>query len=181
MNSTALRTTALAAAAGGAVYVFTGAIQATHEFGGTHNTIDSTAEYLVTAGFALALFLIGPMYRVLGRMAGAGRAGNVSMAAQYVLGTLTTISVINGEDLAVFNVLAPICLLTWLASTVLVARALKRTNAVPAAVAYALPFAQIVTIVLSPIGGPMLSGAFWLVVGSRMAGLTPSRPAAQPA
>ena len=181
MNSTRSHITALATLVGGAAYAFAGALQLTNDFGGTHNTIDSTAEYLVTAGFALALFLIGPMYRLLGRLAGAGRAGGAAMAAQYVLGALTTISVVNGEDLAIFNLLAPLCLLAWLAGTVLVARALKRTGVVPVAVAHALPFAQVVTIALSFVGGPMLTGAFWLVVGSRMAGLAPSRPAAQPA
>jgi hypothetical protein len=180
---TSLRTAALTAAAGGSLWVFTGAIQAVHgDFGGTHNTIDSTAEYLVTGGFALAMLLCGPVYRHLGRMAGARRAGLAAMGAQMVLGTVAAFSVTQGEDAAFFNTVAPICLLTWLAGSVLIARGLRRNEAVPAAVALALPALVLTTIPLSMVGGPMLTGAFWIVVGPRLAaGATATRPAAQPA
>jgi hypothetical protein len=180
--NTPSRTTALSAAAGGAAFAFTGAIQAVHgEFGGTHNTIDSTAEYLVTGGFAAAMLLIGPVYRSLGRMAGTPRAGVAAMAAQMLLGALAATSVVRGEDLPVFNVAAPICLLTWLVSSVLIARGLRRTHAVPKAVALALPALFVTTIPLAAIGGPLLTGAYWMAVGSRLAPARLKPASAQPA
>jgi hypothetical protein len=169
MNNKILKSsrTALAAIAGGAVFAFTGAIEATQDFGGTHNTIDSTGEYLVTGGFALALLLTAGAYRELGRTAGRPRAGIVAMVPQLVLAVLSTSSVINGEDLPIFNFLAPICLLTWLVASIVIGVGLKRTRAVPKAVAYALPALFIVTIPLSVIGGPLVTGAFWIAVGSQ--------------
>jgi hypothetical protein len=169
MNTSILknRRVALAAVAGGVVYAFNGAIQATQDFGGTHNTIDSTGEYLVTGGFAAALLLTAAAYREFGRMAGRPRAGVVAMVPQLVLAALATTSVINGEDLSIFNVLAPICLLTWLVSSVVIGVGLKKTRAVPKAVAYGLPALFIATIPLSVIGGPLVTGAFWIAVGSQ--------------
>jgi len=165
MNSRRLHITLLAALAGGAAYVFTGALQATHgDFGGSHNTLDSTAEYLVTAGFAAALFLTAPAYRVLGALAGAPRAGIAAMAPQLVIGVMCVVSVLNGEDPAVFNAVAPLCILTWLVSSIVLGVKLKRNGAVPAAVAVAVPLLLVTTIVLSIVGGPLLTGAFWLVV-----------------
>jgi hypothetical protein len=44
---------------------------------------------------------------------------------------------------------------------------LRKTRAVPKAVAFALPAVLITTIPLSVIGGPLVTGAFWIAVGSR--------------
>ena len=168
MNSTRLHITALAAVLGGLVYVFCGTLQVTQDFQGSHNTLDTTAEYLVTAGFAAALFLTAGAYRVFGALADAPRVGIVAMVPQLVLGTMCTISVINGEDPAVFNAIAPLCLLTWLVSSVVLAVRLRRREAVPGQVAVALPLLVVATIALSPVGGPILTGAFWLVVGTHV-------------
>lgn len=158
--------TALAAVLGGAVYAFTGAIEATQDFGGTHNTIDSTGEYLVTGGFAVALLLTCSAYRELGRTAGKPRAGVVSVVPQLILAVLTTISVIRGEDLPIFNTLAPICLLTWLVASIVIGVALKKTRAVPKPVAIGLPAIMLFTIPLSAFGGPLVTGAYWIAIGS---------------
>ena len=182
MIKPSLHTSALAAVAGGAAFAFTGALQATHEFGGTHNTIDSTAEYLVTAGFAAAQLLTAQIYRHLGRMGDAARAGLAVAVALTVLGTMSASSVVMGEDAAFFNAVAPLCLLTWLGGSVLIARGLRRSHAVPNAVAIGLPLTFVTTIPLSMIGGPLLTGVYWMVVGARLAGYTRVSPAsAQPA
>ena len=168
MNSRRLTTTALAALFGGAAFVFTGAIQATHEFGGTHNTLDSTAEYLATAGFAAALLLTAPAYRVLGALARAPRVGVAAMVPQLVIAAMCIVSVVNGEDPAFFNAVAPLCILTWLVSSIVLGVKLKRTGAVPAPVAVAIPLLMVTTIPLSIVGGPLLTGAFWLTIAGHV-------------
>jgi hypothetical protein len=129
--------TALAAVLGGAVYAFTGAIEATQDFGGTRNTIDSTGECLVTGGSAVALLLTCSAYRA-----------------------------IRGEDLPIFNTLAPICLLTWLVASIVIGVALKKTRAVAKPVAIGLPAIMLFTIPLSAFGGPLVTGAYWIAIGS---------------
>ncbi len=158
----------LAAVAGGAAFAVLGAIQVTQDFGGTHNTIDSTGEYIVTAGFAAGLLLTIPIFLLLAGLARTPKAGAAITAALGVLGVMSASSVVMGEDAAFFNAVAPVALLTWLVSSVLIARGLRRTGAVPAAVAYALPLTAPVTVVLSPIGGALLTGAFWIAVGSQL-------------
>jgi hypothetical protein len=161
------RLVALAAIAGGIVYAFCGAIEATQDFKGTHNTIDSTGEYLVTGGFSLSLILTVWAYRELGRSGSRPRAAMAAVVAQMVLAGLSVISVIRGEDLSIFNVVAPICLLTWLVSSIVIGVGLKKTRAVPKSVAYGLPAIMIATIPLSTIGGPLVTGAFWIAVGAQ--------------
>ncbi|HEX8085337.1 MAG TPA: hypothetical protein VF529_13675 [Solirubrobacteraceae bacterium] len=168
MNSRRLHTTALAAVFGGAVYVFTGAIQATHDFEGTHNTIDTTAEYLVTGALPVALFATLLGYRAFGALARRPRAAGAAIAAQAVLAVMCVISVINGEDASFFNAVAPICLLTWLVSSIVIAVGVRRHDAVPRPVAIALPILVPVTFILSPIGGPMITGAFWLTLATHV-------------
>ena len=169
-----------AAVAGGAPLGFTGPIPATQEFGGTHNTIDSTAEYLVTGALPVALALTIPMYHLFGRLAGAPRAALAAMAAQAVLALMCVVSEINGADASFVNAVAPVCLLTWLAGSVALTRGLRRTGAVPAPVAYALPGLLIATFMASPIGGAMLTGAYWIAVASLLNRGTLVRPALEP-
>ena len=168
MNSSRLHIIALAAVVGGLVYVFCGALQVTQDFEGSHNTIDTTAEYLVTAAFAAALFLTAGAYRVIGALADAPRVAVAAIVPQVVIGAMCVLSVINGEDASFFNVVAPISLLTWLVSSVVLAVRLRRRDAVPAGVTVALPLLVVATIALSPVGGPILTGAFWLAVGSHV-------------
>ena len=156
----------VAAAVGGAVFAFAGALQVTQDFEGTHNTIDTTAEYLVTGALPVALALTIPMYLLLGRLARTPRAGVVAVVPQVVLALMCVVSVVNGEDPAPFNAVAPLCLLTWLGASVVLSRGLRRTAAVPAAVALALPALLITTFALSPVGGGLLTGAYWIAVAS---------------
>ncbi len=168
MNFTRLHTTALAAVLGGATYAFNGALQVTHggDFGGTHNTIDSTAEYLVTGSLPISLALTIPAYAALGRLARAPRAAAAAIAPQIVLALMCVVSVLNGEDASFFNAVAPVCLLTWLVASAILGRRLHALRAVPKPVAIALPLLLIATFPLSPLGGPLLTGAFWVAIGA---------------
>ena len=163
MSTNATPLLRLAALVGGAVFFVIGAIQATHgDFGGTHNTIDSTAEYLVTGGLTVSLFLTAPAWRVLGAWAGTPRAAIAAIVPQLVIGSMCVISVINGQDASFFNAVAPVCLLTWLVASVIIARGLR-----PSPLAYAVAAAVPVTFLLSPLGGPLLTGAFWMAFGAQ--------------
>ena len=168
MNSLRPHITALAALVGGAFYVVLGALQATQDFEGTHNTLDTTAEYIVTGGFAAALFLTAPAYRVLGELAGRPRGGIVAMVPQLVIGLMCVVSVVNGADPAFFNAVAPLCILTWLVSSIVLTVGLRRRGTVPAKVAIAVSVLPLVTLALSPIGGGMLTGAFWMAVAGHV-------------
>ncbi len=79
---------------------------------------------------------------------------------------MCVISVINGADPAFFNAVAPLCLLTWLASSIVLAVKLRRLDVVPKPVAIALPLLLVASFPLAPLGGPLLTGAFWLAMGS---------------
>ncbi len=172
---------ALAAVAGGAVYAFGGALNVTQDFQGSHNTIDTTAEYLVTIAFVLQIWLTAGAYKLLGDLGGVGRKALVAIVPQVVLSSTAVVSIAQGEDPAIFNVLAPVCLLTWLVGSVLIARGLRRTNAVPKAVAIALPLTMIASFPLSMVGGGIVTGAYWMVLGSRLAAGPRLAPAAAPA
>ena len=176
MNSATRIKTLVAATAGGAAFMFTGAIQATQDFEGSHNTLDTTAEYLATGGLVVALLLTAPIWLLLGRMGGTPRAAIAAAAPQVVIALMSTVSVVNGEDASFFNAVAPVCLLTWLVSSVIIARGLRRTESVARPVALALPALLIITFPLSVVGGPLLTGAFWITV----AALLQRGPAALP-
>ena len=168
MTSLRSHITALAALLGGAAYVVLGAIQATHDFQGSHNTLDTTAEYVVTGGFALALFLTAPAYRVLGSLADRPRVGVIAMVPQLVIGVMCVISVINGADPSFFNAVAPLCILTWLVSSIMLAVGLRRLDVVPRKFAIAIGALPVVTLALSPIGGGLLTGAFWMAIAAHV-------------
>ena len=174
-----LNRTHLTTIAAGAVFAFSGAIQATHSFDADEMKINSTAEYLVTGALPISLVLLVPMYLLLGRLAGRPKAGRVAVGAMLALALITTSSVIRGEDLQIFQVVAPLSLVTWLGASVILARGLLRTGALPKAVAYAIPALLVVTFPLASIGGPLVTGAFWIALALRMA--REPRALAQPA
>ena len=132
----------------------------------------------MTGALPVAMALTIPIYLLLGRLGRAPRSTVAVVAAQVVLSLMCVISVINGEDASFFNAVAPLCLLTWLAGSVGLARGLRRTGAVPAPVAFALPVLLIATFPLSVVGGAMLTGAFWIAAGSLLRRGMLGRPAA---
>jgi hypothetical protein len=166
MKTHLLRIAPALALLGGLAYAVVGAIELAH--GGfdqnTHHTIDSTAEYLVTGGFAAALMLTAPAYLALGERAGRPRVGALIAAAQLVLSATSWISVIRGADAGFFDVVAPLCILSWLGGSIALAVALRRADR---AVAYVLPALVVFTIPLAQFGGPLVTGAFWVAMTLR--------------
>jgi hypothetical protein len=75
MNSARSHIAALAALAGGAAYAFAGALQVTNDFSGSHNTLDSTAEYLVTGALPIGLVATAPAYLAFASLARSARVG----------------------------------------------------------------------------------------------------------
>ena len=134
----------------------------------TNHTINSTAEYVVTAGFAAALMLTAPGYLALGRRFGAERAAQVIAGATLVLSLTTWTSVIRGADAGFFDVVAPLCIVTWLGASVVLAVAARRRGA-PLGLAVALPALVIATIPLAQFGGSLLTAAFWTAQVTRPA------------
>ena len=126
----------------------------------TNHTINSTAEYVVTAGFAAALMLTAPGYLALGRRFGAVRASQVIVAATLILSVTTWTSVIRGADAGFFDVLAPLCIVTWLGASIALAVAARRRGA-SLGFAIALPALVLATIPLAQVGGGLITAAFW--------------------
>lgn len=178
MTSSTQNRTAVAAVLSGIAFAFMGAIQATHgDFGGTHNTLDSTAEYLVTGALAPALLLLAPLLNLLGRMAETPRAAKAVVAGPIAIGLMCVASVVNGEDPAVFNAVAPVALLTWLVSSIVIARGLVRTQALPKQVAIAIPVLMVATFALGHLGSGLIVGAFYAALGLQLHRGTLRRPA----
>jgi hypothetical protein len=170
MDSLRSHLTALTALVGGAAYAFTGAIRVTHgdPATGTHNTLDDTAEYLVTGALPVALFGTAMAYVLLGRLAGAPRVGVAAVVPQVVLALMCIVSVVNGEDASFFNALAPLSLLTWLIASIVLALRLRRAATVPAPVAIVLPLLLVTTFPLNAVGGALITGAFWMALATHV-------------
>jgi hypothetical protein len=83
-----------------------------------------------------------------------------------------------GHDGPWFNVIAPLTNAAWLFGSIALAVPLKRASRLPALVAIGLPLSWITIIPLATLGGGLLTGAYFMVVGLV---LTERAPAAQPA
>ena len=109
---------------------------------------------------------------------------NAAMAAAAgtaVLGVTSITSIVNGHDLGMFNVIAPLTNGAWLAASVIIAVSLKRAGTVRNAVALGLPLAWVATIPLATVGGGVLSGAYYLAIGYLLAtGALDHTPSAAP-
>jgi hypothetical protein len=76
---------------------------------------------------------------------------------------------VNGHDLGLFNVVAPLTNGAWLVGSIILAVSLKRAGRVPTAVAIGLPIAWVATIPLATVGGGVISGAYYLALGYLLA------------
>lgn len=148
------------------------------------NRVVGVAGYLVLSFFVVALIAVAPSFLALARRARLGAATRAALAAAAgtaVLGLTSITSIVNGHDLGLFNVLAPLTNGAWLLGSLVIAVALKRAATVPTAVAVGLPLAWVATIPLATIGGGVLSGAYYLAVGYLLArGTTDHTPSPAP-
>jgi hypothetical protein len=121
-------------------------------------------EHVTLAGLTATLLLLLPMTIWLGRIAGRPRFAAISATGMTALAALTVVSNVRGEDPSFFAAVAVPSNLLWLGGWVALAIVLKRSGRVPAAVAIGLPISWVLSLPLSQFGGPLLGGAYWVVV-----------------
>ena len=130
------------------------------------------AGYLALSFFIVALLSIAPSFIALARRARSRVAAWAALAAAAgttILGLTSITSIVNGHDLALFNVVAPVTNAAWLVGSIILAVSLKRAGRVPAAVAVGLPITWVATIPLATLGGGVLAGAYYLAIGYLLA------------
>jgi hypothetical protein len=136
------------------------------------SNVVGVAGYLTLSFFAVFLISVAPSFLALARRARSGAAGKAAVAAgagTLVLGLTSITSLINGHDLGIFNVVAPLTNAAWLVGSIVIAVSLKRAGKVSTAVAIGLPIAWLATIPLATVGGGVIAGAYYLAVGYLLA------------
>jgi hypothetical protein len=157
--------------AGGAL-VAGGLTEIVHSQRHTGNNVVGVAGYLTLSFFVVALICMAPSFVALARSARAGIAQKAAMAAAagtFVLGVTSIASLVNGSDLALFNVVAPVTNAAWLFGSIAVAVSLKRAGRVSTFVAVGLPLVWVATVPLATVGGGVLAGAYYLAIGYLLA------------
>src|SRR5262252_4707764 len=74
-------------------------------------------------------------------------------------------SLIHGSDYPIFVPVAIVTNAAWLLGSIVLGVILQRRRAVPALVAIGLPLSWIATIPLAHLGGGLISGSYWMMVG----------------
>ena len=122
--------TAISAMLGGAVLAAAGPLRlfTTHE--GPQSELSGAADYVLIVMFLSSLLLISPVFLELARYARDRRGAIAATAGTAVLGVVCITSVINGKDLSIFNVLAPLTNAAWLFGSIALAVSLKRAGRV---------------------------------------------------
>lgn len=123
-------------------------------------------EHLILALFAASLLLLIPGLLALARGTRAARVGAAVVSAGHVLLAFgATASNLNGEDYAWFAYVAVPANLAMLAGSITMAVSLWRAGTVPRLVAAALPALWLCEIILAQLGGGLIVGVYWLIVG----------------
>ena len=130
--------------------------------------MDGVAGYLTLSFFAVFLIAVAPSFIALARRARSGHALKAAVAAAagtLLLGLTSITSLVNGHDLGMFNVIAPLTNAAWLFGSIIIAVSLKRAGRVSTAVAVGLPIAWVATIPLATVGGGAIAGVYYLAIG----------------
>ena len=156
------------ALAGGAALAADGVVQLVHS---QHSGADvvGVAGYMNLSLFIVGLVLISPAFIALARRTTSKLAPKAALAAAAgtsVLGVTCITSLVHGHDYEFFNVLAPLTNAAWLFGSIVLAVALKRAKTVPTIVAVGLPIAWIAMIPIATLGGGLVAGAYWMLVGA---------------
>ena len=176
-----------AAILAGAAFAAGGVTQIVHSQRHAGNRVVGVAGYLVLSFFVVALVSAAPSFLALARRARSHAATKAALAAaagMAVLGLTSIASIVNGHDLGLFNVVAPVTNGAWLVGSIVLAVSLKRAGKVPTAIAVGLPITWVATIPLATVGGGVISGAYYLALGyllAHHAGEPTAPAAAQPA
>ncbi|HEX2071415.1 MAG TPA: hypothetical protein VHF90_07190 [Thermoleophilaceae bacterium] len=153
------------AIAAGALWAAMGALQAARPDYLTTDVIEHPLEHVMMGALSLVLLLMIPGYALLSRYATDAKpvlfvaAGNVALAATV------TVSNVMGDDPSWFAIAAPITNALWFFGSIALAVLLRKAGHVPTWVYVGLPLAWIAALPLSPIGGPLLTGAYWIALG----------------
>jgi hypothetical protein len=157
-----------AAMLAGAAAIAGGVTQIVHSQRNSGNNVVGVAGYLTLSFFTVFLISVAPSFLALARRARSGAAVKAAVAAgagTFALGLTSITSLINGHDLGIFNVIAPLTNAAWLFGSIIIAVSLKRAGKVSTAVAVGLPIAWLATIPLATVGGGVIAGAYYLAVG----------------
>jgi hypothetical protein len=168
LSSISDRLAGRAAILGGAALTAGGITELIHSQRHAGDRVVGVAGYLTLSFFVVALISIAPSFMALARKTRTGAAAKAALAAAAgtaVLGATSITSIVNGQDLGLFNVLAPLTNGAWLVGSIVIAVSLNRAGKVRTAVAVGLPLAWAATIPLATIGGGVLSGAYYLAIG----------------
>jgi hypothetical protein len=157
-----------AAMLAGAAAIAGGVTEIVHSQRHSGNNVVGVAGYLTLSFFAVFLIAVAPSFIALARRARprfAMKAALAAAAGTLVLGLTSIGSIVNGHDLGVFNVIAPLTNAAWLFGSIVLAVALRRTGKVSTVVAVGLPIAWVATIPLATVGGGVIAGAYYLAIG----------------
>jgi len=164
--------TGRAAMLAGAAATAGGVTEIVHSQRHAGSNVVGVAGYLTLSFFAVFLISVAPSFLALARRARSGAAVKAAVAAgagTLVLGLTSITSLINGHDLGIFNVVAPLTNAAWLVGSIVIAVSLKRAGKVSTAVAIGLPIAWLATIPLATVGGGVIAGAYYLAIGYLLA------------
>jgi hypothetical protein len=152
----------------GAAATAGGVTEIVHSQRHSGNDVVGVAGYLTLSFFTVFLITVAPSFIALARHGRSGLAAKAAVAAAagtLVLGLTSITSLVNGHDLGVFDVIAPLTNAAWLFGSIIIAVSLKRAGRVSIAVAVGLPIAWMAAIPLSTLGGGVIAGAYYLAIG----------------
>ena len=168
LNSFSNQLAGPAAMLAGATAAAGGVTQIVHSQRHAGNNVVGVAGYLTLSFFVIALIAIAPAFIALAKNARPGIAQKAAVAAAagtFVLGVTSITSLVNGHDLGLFNVVAPLTNAAWLVGSIIIAVSLKRAGKVTTAVAVGLPISWVAMIPLGTLGGGVIAGAYYLAIG----------------
>ena len=168
LNSISNRLAGRAAMLAGAAAAAGGVTEIVHSQRHAGNNVVGVAGHLTLSFFVVALIAMAPVFVALGQYARRGIAQKAALAAAagtLVLGVTSITSLVNGHDLGLFNVVAPLTNAAWLFGSIIIAVSLKRTGKVTTAVAVGLPISWAAMIPLATVGGGVIAGAYYLAIG----------------
>jgi len=160
------------AMAGGFAFAADGVVQLIQPQTQNESKVVGLAGHLNLAFFIAGMILTAPAFIALARTVASGvaaKAGWAAAAGTTVLALTGVSSLIHGSDYPIFVPVAIVTNVAWLGGSIVLAVVLRRRRAVPALVAFGLPVSWIATIPLAHLGGGLIAGAYWLMVGYLLA------------
>ena len=168
----------------GSAFAAEGIVQLVHPQVQSESKVVGLAGHLNIAFGLVGMILIAPAFIALARTVSsraATKAGWAAAAGTAALGLTSVTSLVHGSDYPIFLPVAAVTNVAWLGGSIVLAVILQRRHAVPALVAIGLPLSWVATIPLSHLGGGLIAGAYWLMVGYLLATDAIRRPERQAA